>query len=206
MMLTIILTGGLGAGKSTAARYLASRGVEVIDLDEISRSVLAPGTPAEEAVIAEFSADGVTTPDGALDREALARAAFATPQSVRRLNAIVHPAVTEALSAVMEEIGESPEPPEVVAVEVPLLTEAPWLAAVVDSVLAIEAPVEARIARAGRRGIEEDDARRRIALQAEDSHRAALAEEVIVNDGTEQEFVAKLSEYWDRLRARIGDG
>jgi dephospho-CoA kinase len=206
MMLTIILTGGLGAGKSTAARYLASRGAVVIDLDEISRSVLAPGTPAEEAVIAEFAADGVTSPDGALDREALARAAFATPQSVRRLNAIVHPAVTEALSAVMEEIGDSPDPPEVVAVEVPLLTEAPWLAAVVDSVLAIEAPVEARIARAGRRGIEEDDARRRIALQAEDSHRAALAEEVIVNDGTEREFVAKLSEYWDRLRARIGDG
>lgn len=203
-MLTIILTGGLGAGKSTAARYLASRGAEIVDLDDLSRAVLAPGTPTEQQVIAEFAGEQVLAEDGTLDREALARVAFATPQAARRLNAIAHPAVTEALAGVMEGLAGRQPPPEVVAVEVPLLTEAPWLATVFDSVLAIEAPIEARIARAGRRGIEEDDARRRIALQADDSHRAALAEEVIVNDGTEEEFVGKLADYWSRLIKRAG--
>jgi dephospho-CoA kinase len=201
-MRIIVLTGGLGAGKSTASRFFASRGAHVIDVDVLARDALAPGSPTVADVIAAFGAERVCDQRGHLDREALARIAFSTPAETARLNAIVHPAVTKSLAEAITRLEDAVDPPQVVAVEVPLLAEVPKVADIADEVLAIEAPVEARVERAGRRGIEEDDARRRIALQACDDARAALAGEIIVNDGSEEVFLGRLSEYWLRVIER----
>lgn len=198
-MRIIVLTGGLGAGKSTASRYFATRGAHVIDADRIARDVLADGEPAVAEVIFAFGEKVAGATPDSVDREALAKVAFATSKGTRCLNGIVHPIVIERLDRELAQLAEAPTPPSVVAIEVPLLTDAPSIALLADAVVAIEAPVEMRIARAGRRGIEEEDARRRIALQAEDGTRAALATEVIVNDGSEAEFLGKLEEYWQRF-------
>lgn len=194
----IVLTGGLGAGKSTAAEYLRSRGALVLDLDVIASTLLEKGSPTLNAVAREFGEDEVLLADGSLDRSALARIAFSSLESTRRLNAIVHPAVAREVGPALREIRLMPDQPEVVVLEVPLLAEAPVFAEMADEVLAIVAPLELRVARAAGKGMSEADARRRIAVQATDAERAELADDVIVNDGGEEEFLAELARYWER--------
>lgn len=194
----IVLTGGLGAGKSTAAEYLRSRGALVLDLDVIASTLLEKGSPTLDAVAREFGEDEVLLADGSLDRSALARIAFSSLESTRRLNAIVHPAVAREVGPALREIRLMPDQPEVVVLEVPLLAEAPVFAEMADEVLAIVAPLELRVARAAGKRMSEADARRRIAVQATDAERAELADDVIVNDGGEEEFLAELARYWER--------
>lgn len=194
----IVLTGGLGAGKSTAAEYFRGRGAVVLDLDAIAATLLDKGSATLEAVAREFGEDEVLLADGSLDRPALARLAFSSMESTRRLNTVVHPAVAREVGPALREIRLMPNQPEVVVLEVPLLAEAPVFAEMADQVLAIVAPEELRVARAMRKGLSETDARRRIAVQATDAERAELADDVIVNDGDEESFLAELARYWER--------
>jgi len=193
----LVITGGLGAGKSTAASYYRDRGATVVDVDEVARDLMTPGSPVLSQVAQAFGPE-VIRPDGSLDRAALAQVAFVTAQTVTALDSIVHPAVSDAVTTLVDELATSADPPDVLVLEVPLLTEDPGLAALADEVLSIEAPVAERVARAGRRGIDDEDAQRRIAVQASDADRALLAGEVIVNAGDERAFEARLADYWDR--------
>jgi dephospho-CoA kinase len=197
-MLVIALTGGLGAGKSTAAGFFRDRGAIVLDLDCIAAGLLAPGSEITRRVVAEFG-DEVLTEDGeALDRASLARIAFTDARSAARLNAIVHPAVAREVGPALSDIRLMEQQPDVVVLEVPLLAEAPVFAEMADVVLAIEAPVETRCARAVASGMTEPDARRRIGVQAADTERAKLADDVIVNDSGLEHFLGELERYWER--------
>lgn len=193
-MQVLVIAGGLGAGKSAAAEMLRAKGAVTLDLDAIARAVLAPGSPPL-AHVAEAFGD-VLLADGSLDRAALARAAFATREGAARLDAIVHPAVAREVGPALTELRLMPQPPEVVALEVPLLAEAPLYRELADVVVALVAPVEVRVARAVARGMAEEDARRRIAVQATDAERAALADVVIVNDGSLGDLERKVDEVW----------
>ena len=84
------LTGGIGSGKSTVARMLADRGAVILDSDVLAREVVEPGTPGFEAVVARFGPE-IVTPEGGVDRPALARVVFADDDARRDLEAIVHP-------------------------------------------------------------------------------------------------------------------
>jgi dephospho-CoA kinase len=95
-MLRIGLTGPIGCGKSTVARWLAERGAAVIDADDVAREVTAPGEALVERIVAEFG-EAVRGADGALDRAALGRIVFADPDRLRLLESIVHPAVRPRL-------------------------------------------------------------------------------------------------------------
>lgn len=182
-MFVIAVTGGLGAGKSTAADYLASRGAVVIALDEVAKRALQE-SPAVRSRVVERFGDAVLGDDGRVDRRALAAAAFGDAQAATDLNAIVHPAAIDETRRALAQLAERDDPPLVV-LEIPLLAEAPALLDDADMVIAVEAPDDVRVARAVARGMREADARARIARQATDEQRAAIADAVIVNDGDE---------------------
>jgi dephospho-CoA kinase len=186
------LSGGVGSGKSTVAAMLAERGAVVIDADAIAREVVEPGTPGYAAVVAEFG-DAVVT-DGRLDRAALAKIVFNDDNARARLNAIVHPLVGARTAALM-----AATPPDAVVVyDVPLLVES-GLAEGFDKVVIVLAPQEVRLERLAARGMPEDDARARMAKQANDDERRAVADEIVVNDGTREHLQAQVDAVWQRL-------
>jgi dephospho-CoA kinase len=198
-VLRIGLTGGIGAGKSSVARRLAAHGAVVVDADAIAREVVAPGTPGLAAVLAEFG-DTVRGADGGLDRPALAKIVFADKDALARLNAIVHPLV----GARRAEIVAAAPADAVVVDDVPLLVETD-AAGAFDLVLVVAAPEPVRIERLGRdRGMSTAEARSRIAAQATDEQRAAAADVVIDNDGTEADLTAEVDRVWrDLIEPRV---
>ena len=159
-MRVVVITGGIGAGKSTAAEFLREKGAVVISADRVAEQVMSKGSPTLARVVEEFG-PGILTADGSLDRAALARAAFGSAERTRVLNEIVHPAVAREIGPSIADLRLLPEPPEVVILEVPLLAEAPVFAELADVVLAIVAPEQTRVARAVGAGFEEEDARNR---------------------------------------------
>jgi dephospho-CoA kinase len=199
-MRVVVITGGIGAGKSTAAEFLRDKGAVTIDADRIATQVLEKGSPVLARVAEEFGPD-VLLADGSLDRASLAREAFCSQERTDRLNAIVHPAVAREIGPAVADLRLLPDPPSVVVLEVPLLAEAPVFAQIADVVLAIVAPQELRVQRAVASGFSEDDARRRLAVQATDAERAALADVVIVNDTTKERFLGELANVWSEWLA-----
>ena len=190
------LTGGVGSGKSTVSALLAEHGALVIDADAIARDVVRAGTPGFDAVVARFGA-GVVGPDGELDRPRLASLVFADEQARADLNAIVHPLVGERTAALM-----AAAPPDAVVVyDVPLLVESN-MAAAFDVVVVVEAAADTRLGRLAARGMPETDARARMAAQASDEQRRAVAHEIVANDGSLEALRAEVGALWQRLAAR----
>jgi dephospho-CoA kinase len=192
-MLRIGLTGGIGAGKSTVSAALAAHGAVVVDADRIAREVVEPGTPGLDAVVAAFG-PRVLTADGALDRPALAAVVFADPAARSRLDGIVHPLVRRR-AAELELAARQADQSAVVVHDVPLLVET-GQAASYDLVLVVEAPEAVRVPRLVARGLPEDDARARIAAQATDEQRRAVADVVLRNDGTPEQLRAQVDRFW----------
>lgn len=174
------LTGGIGSGKSTVARMLGGAGFAVVDADQIARDIMAPGSPVLDEVAAAFGAD-IIGADGALDRGELARRAFATTEDTQRLNAITHPAIraeSERRFAAAEEAGE-----QAVIYDMPLLVDL-GLNQDMDLTVAVDVDKEERIRRlVDKRGLDEADARARMAQQIDDATRLAAADVVIDNNG-----------------------
>jgi dephospho-CoA kinase len=184
------LTGGIGAGKSTVAARLAEHGAVVIDSDRIARDVVAPGTEGLARVVEEFG-DAVLTADGALDRPALAGIVFGDTEALATLNGIVHPLVR----ARSDELVAAAAPDAVLVHDIPLLVEN-HLASAFHLVLVVHAPVGTRVTRLVGRGLAEADARARIAAQATDEQRRAVADVWLDNSGWPEEVHAAVDELW----------
>lgn len=195
-MLKVGLTGGIGSGKTEVARRLAAYGAVVVDADTVAREVVEPGTPGLAAVVEEFGAD-VLAADGSLDRQRMAGLVFADEVARGRLNAIVHPLVR----AETEKRFAAAPADAVVVNDVPLLVES-GLARSYDVVVVVEAPPELRLARLTRRGLSEADAVARIAAQATDVQRRAVAHVVIVNDGPVEALDLQVARLWPGLAQR----
>ncbi|MFD4460856.1 dephospho-CoA kinase [Nocardia sp. NPDC058480] len=192
-MLRIGLTGGMGAGKSTVARTLVELGAVLIDSDAIAREVVAPGTPGLAALVEEFGA-AILSPDGSLDRPALAAVAFADDESRGKLNAITHPLVGARTA---ELIGDAPAD-AVVVQDIPLLVEN-GLAPLMQLVVVVGAEEKTRLRRlVEHRGVAEADARVRIAAQATDEQRRAVADVWLDNNGAPEVVEAQVRELWTR--------
>lgn len=197
-MYVLALTGGLGSGKSTAADIFAERGAVVIDCDDIARTLLDEAPVVRDRVVEAFG-PGVLGADGRIDRAALADAAFVSAEATAMLDAIVHPAVLAAIAGALDTLALQGEPPRVVVLVVPLLAESPLFLEPVDAVLAISATEDARIERAVARGMTREDAERRIARQAGDGERRAIADHVIDNDGDLESFRRAIIEFWESV-------
>ncbi|GHE44246.1 dephospho-CoA kinase [Streptomyces thermocarboxydus] len=196
-MLTVGLTGGIGAGKSEVSRLLVERGAVLIDADRIAREVVAPGTPGLAAVVEAFGED-ILAEDGSLDRPRLGALVFNDPEKLATLNSIVHPLV----GARSRELEEAAPEDAVVVHDVPLLTEN-GLAPLYDVVIVVDASPETQLDRLVRlRGMSEEDARARMAAQATREQRRAIADIVIDNDVPLDELERRVKEVWADLVRR----
>jgi dephospho-CoA kinase len=188
------LTGGVASGKSTVAGLLESLGAVVIDADVLAREVVEPGTPGLAAVVAEFG-PGVLTEDGALDRPALGAVVFADEAARRRLEAILHPLIRARGAEI-----EAAAPADALVVhDIPLLAET-GQADRFDAVVVVDVPVETQVERMGRdRGMSHEDARARVAAQADRAARRAIATYVVDNTGTREDLRDRVTEVYELL-------
>jgi dephospho-CoA kinase len=194
-VLLVGLTGGIGAGKSTVADLLARHGAHVVDADAVARSVVDPGTPALAKLVERFG-NGILGADGALDRPALGRLAFADEQSRKDLEAITHPAINEEF---LRRIQACPDD-AIVICDVPLLVESPQgRGRGYKYVIVVEAPLELRLQRLEERGVPRADAEQRMKAQASDEERRKIATHVIDNSGDVAHLERQVDAVWADL-------
>jgi dephospho-CoA kinase len=193
--LLVGLTGGLAAGKSTVGRLMAEAGCTTFDADRLVAELYAPGQPGAAAVRELFGREALT-PDGAVDRRALAGRVFRDPTALAALERIVHPLVRERFRA----LATSHE--GIVVIEATRLVEAGWKADL-DLVVTVEAPRELRLARAVARGMDAAEARRRLDAQGDGEARLRAADRVLVNEGDPAALAAQVSALVRDLRSRL---
>lgn len=194
-MVLVGLTGGIGSGKSTVSSALHERGAAVIDADQITRDLQAPGEPVFEAMVERFG-PAIVGPDGALDRQAVADIVFNDSDALADLNGIVHPSVGAAIAERLQDLAGTDR---VVILDVPLLVEsgrddmASLIVVDTDPEIAVRRLVE-------QRGFTEADARARIARQASREDRLAKADFVVHNDGSRDDLARQIESCWVWLK------
>lgn len=192
-MIHVGLTGGVASGKSAVAAQLAKLGAVVIDADKLAREVVAPGTDGLAQIRQAFG-QAVLTPDGSLDRAALGALVFSDEAQRLTLNAIVHPLVRAEANRLRAAAANE----AVVVEDIPLLVES-GQADRFDQVLVVQAPPEARIRRMVEdRGWSVAEAKSRMAAQASDADRAAIADHLLMNDGTLEQLQAQVTELFEK--------
>ncbi len=199
-MLLVGLTGGIGAGKSTVSAMLAKRGAVIVDADQIARDLQEPGSPVL-AQMAERFGGHIIRDDGSLDRAAVARIVFGDSdeavQALNDLNDIVHPAMQ---SEIERQIAAQAETDRVVVLDFPLLGENPRDD--IEATVVVDVPVEIAVERlVGSRGMDEEDARKRIASQISREDRLATATHVVDNGGDLDHLTAEVERLWVDLEA-----
>ena len=197
-MKKIGLTGGIGSGKSTVAKLLEHEGFPVVDADKIAREIMEPGSPVLDEVAAAFG-DDLINEDGSLDRGELARRAFVDKPSTEKLNSITHPAIraeSERRFAAAEAAGEP-----AVIYDMPLLVEL-GMHRGMDLTVVVDVDAEERVRRLTMsRGLDEADARARIAQQIDDATRKAAADIIIDNNGDEEDLKPQVEKLVQQIRA-----
>jgi len=200
-VLRVGLTGGIGSGKSTVAARLVERGAVLVDSDRLAREVVAAGTPGLAAVVDAFGRD-VLAADGTLDRPALAAVVFDDPAARATLNGIVHPLVRRRSADLIAAVPEG----SIVVQDIPLLVEG-GMAAQFPLVVVVHADAAVRVRRlVGQRGMPAADARARIAAQADDAARRAVADVWLDNSGAPEALTAAVDALWDRRLAPFAAG
>jgi dephospho-CoA kinase len=198
-VLLVALTGGIGSGKSLAAEFFAACGAEILDFDQIARDVVERGSDGLEEIVLRFG-DGILL-EGGLNRALLAELIFGDAIARKDLEAITHPRIRAAFDRVVA----TRRPESILVCQIPLLVESDHFYPF-DFIVAVSAALETRRARLVKRGMKGYQVEQRIAAQATDEERAAIADAVLENDGSEDELLRQVENlYQDRLYpARMG--
>lgn len=198
--LRIGLTGGIAAGKSTAARRFAELGAVVIDADLLAREAVAAGSPGLARVVEEFGPE-VLTEDGSLNRQALGAIVFGDDAARERLNGIVHPEVRRLAATREQEAIEAGE--RVIVQDIPLLIEV-GRAKDFDLLVVVHAPAAVRRQRLIEgRGMTAEDADRRIAAQVSDDERVAVADVLLDGGGGKDDLRVEVDKLWAGVDAQL---
>ena len=197
-MLSVALTGNVAAGKSAVLAHFARWGAAVVDVDQLARVVVEPGTPALAAIVARFGGD-LQLPDGSLDRALLRRRVMGDDERRAVLNAIVHPDVIRLHAERLEEARRSGA--EIVVSDIPLLFEVldpeAW-----DVVVLVDAPEETRRRRLVElRGYSDEEARDVIGAQLPSRLKRGKSHIIIDNDGSTEALEANAKAAWEALGA-----
>ena len=190
-MVRIAITGGIACGKSLVGSFLREEGVHVWDADELAHELMEPGRPLFDPVVRAFGED-ILDADGRINRRRLGAIVFANAEKLRQLNAITHPTVRAAWEARLRELemglgsgGPAATPADCAAVIVPLLFEAGmeqgW-----NAVVCVTDTEERQLERLRARGLSDEEAKRRIAVQMPLWRKSELADYVIVNAGSRE--------------------
>ena len=192
-MILVGLTGCIGSGKSTVSAMLSSQGARIVDGDKIARELQEPGSPTLSLLVDEFG--DILQPDGSLDRARLAGIVFNDADRLAALNAIMRPAIAEAVKQRIESHRDA----SVVVLDMPLLVENPRRD--VAAVVVVDVEPETAVRRlVEHRGMTEDDARARLAAQATREERLAAADFVIDNGGTVEELIPQVERVWEWMQ------
>lgn len=189
-MYLVGLTGGIGCGKSEAARIFADLGIPVTDTDTIAHALTASGQPVLQTIIAEFG-DHYLKPDQSLDRAALRKKVFADRDARQRLEAILHPAIYDAALQSVKQHANAPY--QVIAV--PLLFESERYRKLVNRTLLIDCDERLQISRTvARSGLSPEEVEAIMQAQMPRAERLRQADDIIVNDGSIDELRQKISQ------------
>lgn len=193
------LAGGIASGKSTVSRLLREKGAWVVDLDQVSRDVLQPGSPLLDELSAEFGDDIVDGQTGELNRGLLAKRAFASAEATERLEQIELPAIRERLAQVLTTSCCATTAPALTVVEVPLLDRVEDMFSLADDILVVVAPMGLRRERAVGRGMTAEDFDVRVSKQPSEDYLRAHATHVFDNSGNEESLRKQVDLWWDTL-------
>lgn len=198
-MFLVGLTGGIGSGKSTIASRLQGLGAIVLSADDIAAEAVGPNTQALRDIVQTFGTE-VLDPGGALNRQQLARMVFDDNAKLKQLNGIVHPAVRKLTADRLAQV-EQAHPDAIVVYDVPLLIEAnvdhAW-----DYIVVAVADEETRIERlVSLRGMTREQAVARIAAQADDDQRRAIADRIIDTGGSLEHTHEQVDALYEELQA-----
>jgi dephospho-CoA kinase len=184
------LTGGIGSGKSLAAQFFSQLGALVIDADQLARSVIERGSEGFDEVLLRFG--DTVLKNGDIDRVALGQIIFENPEAKKDLEEIIHPRIR----AEFEEAVASLNPGQIMVYEIPLLVETN-AADRFDFVITVESDAELRKQRLRARGMFHSDIEKRMASQATEEQRRAVADCVLTNDGSEDELLRQVENVWE---------
>ena len=202
-MYTVMVTGGLGSGKSTLCKFICEHGAMSMNLDEIYRGLLE----SNENMIADLAdrfGDDILDDSGMVIRSKLAEEAFSDERSTKDLNAITFPYIMAMTNDYLLDVHCVPcSSSKVLVVEVPLLTEVPEFAQLADEIIAVNVPSDVRLQRAVARGMNPADALRRLQVQPTDAERDAIADTICDNSGTEDDLRAWVDAWWEERMNKI---
>jgi dephospho-CoA kinase len=184
------LTGGIGSGKSLAAQFFSQLGALVIDADQLARSAIERGSEGFDEVLLRFG--DTVLKNGDIDRVALGQIVFENPEAKKDLEEIIHPRIR----AEFEEAVGSLNPGQIMVYEIPLLVETN-AADRFDFVITVESDAELRKQRLRARGMFHSDIEKRMASQATEEQRRAIADCVLTNDGSEDELLRQVENVWE---------
>ena len=199
--MVIGLTGGIGTGKSEAARHMVVLGAKLIDADVVGHESYKPHAEAWRRVVEAFG-EGILGPDNEIDRRSLGAIVFSDPAQLARLNGIMHPLMAGMVQERVDTYRD--EGAEVVVVEAALLFEAGWNS-LVEEVWVTDSPVDVVVQRlAQRNGMSEDEARKRVSSQMSRKERLGRANFVIDNSADVEAMQRAINELWAaRVKERI---